>query len=538
MRLFLAALTVGAAGIGYVTLHQAAQPAADSRSAASRPLFDWQSADDTLTAAAPGDITTPADDPPLVVRDTINNARTEVTSVLDEFVRVNGNSNPVPLPTDIVTQADHPGNAGIDEPTVPFATSDPSGLDAIKAAPAEPRPDNTSSDISGLDVGPADASAAVNQTQPNLPAQRDLQTGSYPTQLKETDLLKDTDAGPVVDAAVNEAKLAVGKPTINEATLITKIANPKSEPTPPTPSTPATPSAPPTRPPEVAAKPSKTELLPGGKMPEKQAVFDPEWKVIAKTTNDLPMHTRRFGRQGTRTLIIAGLDGQDRIATRWNDELADALVRHSDLLKTNEVLLVRAGNPDGLVKKMPGNAHGVQINRNFPSRRYQFLPDKSAGPGPASEAETHAILDVLYSFRPRRVVHLTSTIGRSTVIYNRAGQETAAALQKQFQLNGQPLDVELVPGSLEDFADGTLDAAVISLKLNSGTDWKQAWQKHLPAVLTAINGQLPLETVSQDELVKSSPDLAGTRIPNMDDEEPAPLKKRRQGYEELPPPPR
>lgn len=533
MRLFLAVLTVGAVGIGYATMHQAAQPAADSQSTASRPLFDWQSADDTLSAAASGDVTTPADDPPLVVRDTINSARSEVTSVLDEFVRVNGNSNPVPLPTDIVTQADHPGDVVRDEPSVPFATSDPADLNAIKAAPAETRPDNSSPDF-----GPADASAAVNQAQPNLPAQPDLQTGSNPTPLKVTDALNDTEAGPVTDAAVKQAKPAPGKPAINEATLVTKKANPQSEPIPQTPSTPPTPSTSLIRQPEVAAKPSKTELLPGGKMPEKQAVFDPEWKVIGKTNNDLPMHTRRFGRQGTRTLIIAGLDGNDRIATRWNDELADALIRHSDLLKTNEVLLVRAGNPDGLVKKMPGNAHGVLINRNFPSRRYQFLPDKSAGPGPASEAETHAILDVLYSFRPRRVVHLTSTTGRSTVIYNRAGKETAAALQKQFQLNGQPLDVELVPGSLEDFADGTLDAAVISLKLNTGTEWQQAWQKHVPAVLTAINGQLPLETVSQDELAKSSPDQAGTRIPNMDDEEPAPLKKRRRGYEELPPPPR
>ena len=247
------------------------------------------------------------------------------------------------------------------------------------------------------------------------------------------------------------------------------------------------------------------------------------------------MHSRRFGRQGTRTLVTAGLDGMDLVGTRWNDELTSVLLRRKDLLQTIEVLVLRAGNPDGLVKKVSTNAHGVLINRNFPSRRYQFLTDDSAGPGPASEAETHVIMQAFYSFRPRRVIHLTSTTGRSTVIYNRAAKDVAEQLQKQFQLTIQPLDVEIAPGSVEDFADGTLDAAVISLKLNAGTGWQKAWEKHLPAVMAAIQGQVTINAGLKDELARSSPEVEGTRIPNADEEPP---KKQRRGYEELPPPPR
>jgi hypothetical protein len=525
VRLFLAALTVGAAGIGYALMQQAAEPTPDPRSASGRPLFDWQSAGDTLDVAT-ADVAAQGDEPPLVVRDTITNTRTEVASALDEFVRVNGESNDVPVPTDIGAEADQPTTARANASPVALAAGEQSAAKKESVADEESivgeptAPDATAPDSidygsanvgSEADVNPetgaADASAAVNRPNPN-PIRQDEPSG-------ESSLANSEPAAGSVSSP----------PAANEATLVTKKNGPKSEP------------ATTLRPNDVASKQPKTELLPGGKMPGKAAVFDPEWKVIGKTINGLPMHTRRFGRQGTRTLVIAGLDGLDRVATRWNDELAGELTRNRGLLITNELLLLRAGNPDGLVAKMPGNAHGVLINRNFPGRRYQFLNDKSAGPGPASEAETHAILDVLYSFRPRRVVHLTSTTGRSTVIYNRAAKGAATDLEKQFKLNGQPLDVELVPGSLEDFADGTLDAAVMTLQLNTGTDWRKAWQEHLPMLLAAIDGQIPVETVSQDELAQSSPDQVGSPIPNLEDD-PAPVRKRRRGYEELPPPPR
>lgn len=489
MRLFLAALTVGAAGIGYVYLHQPSLPAAESHAAADRPLFDWQSADDTLKAVT-SDVISSNGEPPLIVRDTITSTRTEITSVLDEFVRVNGESPATNPAGDIVTQAGVPGSDVRDEELVPFASSD---------APAAP---------DGIDIAPEATTAA------NL-----IPTPSDPSEPSE-------EVAPELSAK-EVRNIAVSKPAINEASQIKQTPPSKLEPT----STP--------RVPEVAAKqPSKTELLPGGKMPEKPIVtMDPSWKVIGKSTDGTPIHSRRFGRQGTRTLVIAGIDGQDLTATRWNDELAETLSRRTDLLQTNEILVLRAGNPDGLIKRTTTNVNGVLINRNFPSRRYQFLQDKSAGSGPASEAETKVILEVLYTFRPRRVIHLTSTKDRSTAYYNRASKDLVVELQKQFAITEQPLDVELLAGSLEDFADGTMDAGVISLKLNSSPSWQQSWKKHLPVVLTAINGQNPDKMLAvSEETSKATSDQVGSPVRSTEPE--TPPVKRRRGYEELPPPQR
>lgn len=490
MRLFLAALTVGAAGIGYVYLHQPSLPAAETPSAGDRPLFDWQSADDTLKAVT-SDVIASTGEPPLIVRDTINSTRTEITSVLDEFVRVNGESPATNPAGDIVTQAGVPGTEVRDDELVPFASSD---------SPAAP---------DSIDIAPEEATTAATLT---------------PT---PTDSTEPSEALTPELAAKEVRNNTVSKPAINEASQIKQAPASKIEPT----NTP--------RVPEVAAKqPSKTELLPGGKMPEKPVVtMDPSWKVIGKSTNGVPIHSRRFGRQGTRTLVIAGIDGQDLTATRWNDELAETLSRRTEMLQANEILLLRAGNPDGLIKRTAANANGVLINRNFPSRRYQFLQDKTAGPGPASEAETKVILEALYTFRPRRVIHIMSTKDRSTACYNRASKDLVVELQKEFAVTEQPLDVELLAGSVEDFADGTMDAGVISLNLNTSSNWQQAWKKHLPLVLTAINGQNPDKVLAvSEETAKAPSDQVGSPVRTSEPETP-PIKRRR-GYEELPPPQR
>lgn len=518
MRLFLAVLTVGAAGIAYVHTQQASVPAAEIHVNARRPLFDWQSADDTLKAAST-DAARQLEEPPLVVRDTINHARAEVTSVLDEFVRVNGASNTVPAPADIATQPSADTSSPTPEHTTPQAVANANDSDELIPFASSDSPSSNESS----ETVPADATVATNQPPTDLDPTKELEPASDAVVAKPAPATEsNSPVGPTL-----------GKPSISEATMLTKKSSTGADPNRST------------REPTVAVKQpasntprTKTELLPGSKAPPKAALVDPEWKLIGRTSRGVPMHSRRYGRQGTRTLIIAGLDGLDVVGTRWNDELSEVLLRRTDLLQNNEILIVRAGNPEGLSSRIATNMNGVMINRNFPSRRYQLMPDRSTGTGPGSEAETKAIMDVLYSFRPRRVIHLSSISGRSTVLYNRAARDLGDELEKQFKLHVQPLDVEQVPGSLEDFADGTLDAAVISLKLSSSPDWQSAWKKHVGAVITAINGQNPEKLVSvSTEQAALSLEPTGSPIPNIE-EEPAPEPKRRRGYEELPPPPR
>lgn len=262
---------------------------------------------------------------------------------------------------------------------------------------------------------------------------------------------------------------------------------------------------------------------------ERANVGAPQWKVVGKTTEGQPMHSMHLGENGTRTLVIAGLNGTDRTAVRWLELLADELARQPDALKDNEVVFFRAGNPDGLLRNVSNNSRDVPLNRNFPSRRYRSTSDMPAFAVPAGEVETRVMLDTLYTFRPRRVIHLMSTTGRSQVMYNKLAGRLATEFERSSKVALFPLDAEQLPGSIEDFADGTLEAAVLSMRLSIGNDWQQAWQTLQPHVLAAVIGQSP-----DDEDSTFDPDRSPVPTANI---EPVSRRPYRRGYEELPPPP-
>jgi hypothetical protein len=61
-------------------------------------------------------------------------------------------------------------------------------------------------------------------------------------------------------------------------------------------------------------------------------------------------------------------------------------------------------NPDGLARGTRKNAHGVDLNRNFPFAWADLDGNYESGPGPASEPETRAVMRFFKQVRPRYVV--------------------------------------------------------------------------------------------------------------------------------------
>jgi len=66
-----------------------------------------------------------------------------------------------------------------------------------------------------------------------------------------------------------------------------------------------------------------------------------------------------------------------------------------------DLWLVPTANPDGRAADTRGNAHGVDLNRNFP-HRWRHIVDGvfASGPWPASEPETRALMRLIRRLRP------------------------------------------------------------------------------------------------------------------------------------------
>jgi protein MpaA len=111
-------------------------------------------------------------------------------------------------------------------------------------------------------------------------------------------------------------------------------------------------------------------------------------------------------------LIFAGIHGEEPETTYVLSRALRQLVNPPE-----HCAVVLAANPDGLVRGTRGNARGVDLNRNFPTRDWQDRPVThrstledpsdillSTGPSAGSEPETQALMALIDELTPDAVI--------------------------------------------------------------------------------------------------------------------------------------
>lgn len=127
----------------------------------------------------------------------------------------------------------------------------------------------------------------------------------------------------------------------------------------------------------------------------------------------LPLEVFRPPRE-CHLLVFAAIHGEEPETTY---ALSRALRQFAE--PPPHCAVVLTANPDGVVRGTRGNARGVDLNRNFPTRDWRPSPvthrstledasDVLLSPGnePASEPEVQALLALIAELRPRAVVAL------------------------------------------------------------------------------------------------------------------------------------
>ena len=124
-----------------------------------------------------------------------------------------------------------------------------------------------------------------------------------------------------------------------------------------------------------------------------------EQLALGMSVQGRPIIAERLGEAGGRRVLVIGVihgDEDDGIA------IVDEL-RRGPVPDDVELWLVESMNPDGQAADDRHNANQVDLNRNFP---YNWGPigapgdGQYAGPGPASEPETQAMVAFIAELRP------------------------------------------------------------------------------------------------------------------------------------------
>ncbi|MCX6071261.1 MAG: M14 family metallopeptidase [Chloroflexi bacterium] len=131
--------------------------------------------------------------------------------------------------------------------------------------------------------------------------------------------------------------------------------------------------------------------------------------TIGFSVEGRPIEVTRFGQGPTARLIVAGIHGgSEANTTSLAEELVNYLARHAEAVPPGITLyILPLLNPDGAARATGSdgrtNAHGVDLNRNWPalwmprwdrSGCWDLAPT-TGGSGPASEPETMSLIQFI-----------------------------------------------------------------------------------------------------------------------------------------------
>jgi protein MpaA len=122
-----------------------------------------------------------------------------------------------------------------------------------------------------------------------------------------------------------------------------------------------------------------------------------ERSVIGHSVQGRPIVSIRSGSRNpvARILVVGAVHGNERAGMR----IASLLIALGAPSRA-ELLVVSTINPDGVAPRTRGNAHGVDLNRNFPFDWRPLSGGEYSGPRPLSEPESRAIHRFILRTKP------------------------------------------------------------------------------------------------------------------------------------------
>lgn len=120
-------------------------------------------------------------------------------------------------------------------------------------------------------------------------------------------------------------------------------------------------------------------------------------KRIGRSVEGRPIVAFESGRRDAplEVLVVGSIHGDETAGMR----IARRLVRAAPIDRVR-LCVVPTVNPDGVAAGTRGNAHGVDLNRNFPYRWRPLTGGEYSGAAPLSEPETRAAYGLILTIKP------------------------------------------------------------------------------------------------------------------------------------------
>lgn len=186
-------------------------------------------------------------------------------------------------------------------------------------------------------------------------------------------------------------------------------------------------------------------------------------------------------------LLIGGVHGDEPEGVYLATNLL-AWLEKQDQNRLLNWTLIPNFNPDGFAKNERTNGHGVDLNRNFPSRDWSAEakgPRYHPGPHPGSEPETQALVKLLQQNHYDVIVHFHSwepcvvyTGDRGKIYAEILGADTPYEVREDI---GYP-----TPGSLGQYGWLEHRTPVVCIEAQEGDNPENVWRHFSPGLIRLL----------------------------------------------------
>jgi protein MpaA len=204
-------------------------------------------------------------------------------------------------------------------------------------------------------------------------------------------------------------------------------------------------------------------------------------ETIGDSAQDRPIRARRTGGAQRRAILLVGSIHGDE--TQGHRILREALERRRALAGV-ELWTIETLNPDGVAAGTRGNAHGVDLNRNF-REDWRAIPASSgyySGPRPLSEPEARTARRFIRRIRPQLTVWYHQPWGRTLIPCDRQARRIAL---RYARLSGLPPRdcYPSPPGSATGWQNEALGTPAFVVELPAGRLQPRTVRRHARAVI-------------------------------------------------------
>lgn len=219
-------------------------------------------------------------------------------------------------------------------------------------------------------------------------------------------------------------------------------------------------------------------------------------ETIGHSVDGAPITARQFGDADAKRsmLVVGSIHGDEAQGHRVVHRFIRSYARRAGGI---ELWTIQTLNPDGVAAGTRGNAHGVDLNRNF-GFDWKPIPPTSgyySGPHAFSEPETRAMRRFLRRERPELTVWYHQPWGRTLIPCNRRSREVALRYARLSGLKKRDCDPS-PPGAATGWQTHAVRAQSFVVELPGRALRGHEVRRHVEALATIARRRRSLSAAS------------------------------------------